>query len=281
MTVQVLPICDNTRDEAAALLKQGFPEHEPVFWDETLRMLGQHADQNDTGPIGHVMRVKDQPAGVILTIRSERASGASMTNLSSWYVDDKHRWLALHMLKRVTSDPTRTYTDFSPSAETVKLNTALGFRTTTDAIAAFPLPLTAIFGRAGAKVLPYSNRNAEALSDEDRALLVGHQRLGCLCGVLVVDGRYSPLIFIKMRRRNLNVARLVYALDRRVMIDHGAAVARFLLRSGMMVLTMHIKRGEYYRTAVVRRRTAIVQVKGDWDDWRIDKVFSELTFLPQ
>ena len=110
-------------------------------------------------------------------------------------------------------------------------------------------------------------------------MLAFHRDLGCLCGAILAERRYSPVIFSRTQKRGLPVARLVFAENHRLVADAGALIARFLLRSGVLFLTLHAGRNERMPTGFSRNRSNPVQVKGEWNAERFDQAFSELAFL--
>lgn len=279
MSVLASPIDERCLDQALSLLVEGFPERSPAFWKQALDALGDYAGKSDAGPIGYLMQVDDEAVGVILTIASWRRDDRRIVNLSSWYVRAEHRWQAARMLMQVTADKSAIYTDISPSPETARLNKALGFSTVSDCVVLLPLPLTALRGRSEGEVLRPADMPAGVLTPADEAMLALHHAAGCICAVHRTGERYTPLIFSPSRRYGRMVVRLIYAEDGKVMVESGATIARFLLRSGILALTMPATEGDHPPTARMRSIPAPVQVKGEWAQGRIDKAYSELVFL--
>ncbi|WP_204321926.1 hypothetical protein, partial [Streptococcus pneumoniae] len=78
-----------------------------------------------------------------------------VVNLSSWYIDEAHRWLAPRMLKAVISEAGTVYTDLTPSPSVVHLNGRLGLTVWTDGVLLAALPLAALhYGSAAGQVVP-------------------------------------------------------------------------------------------------------------------------------
>jgi len=272
------PIDDENLAQAALLLKKGFAERSHAFWDTSLRQLRIYAEAREAGPIGQLMMVGDTPAGVILTIGSRLADGTRVVNLSSWYVEQKYRWLAPRMLQSVVADGAAVYTDLSPSAETIRINEALGFRAVTGKLAVLFLPCTALLGGGAGAVVALADLPEGALTPDELSMLAEHRALGCLCAAIHAGGRYHPVVFNITRRKGvLPVAELVYVARSSLLGEAGAAVARFLLRSGALFLTFPSERR--LPTGIVKKRYAPFQVKGAWDADRFEQAFSELAFL--
>lgn len=281
--MRMQPIDDTCMSEAAALLSRGFPDRGPEFWNTALERLSAYRKSAKTGPIGQLMLVEEKPAGVILTIGSRRSDPnvpPNFVNLSSWYVDERYRWLAPRMLQQVVAEKSLTYTDLSPSAETRIVNERLGFTTVSEGVFLFPLPWAAIrCRRTQARVLSFSHIPKNALSDEDYAMLAQHRDLGCVAAALDVDGRHYPLLFYPTRRMGLSVARLLFAESRMLVTDNLRLIARFLLREGVLFLTVHANRDERMPGGILWSPVAPVQVKGKWHCGRVDHAFSELVLL--
>lgn len=270
---------DDSLHEAVALLSRGFPERTPGFWQTGLERLAAHRRKTNGRPIGQMMMVDGKPVGVILTIESGHRNGAqqrAVVNLSSWYIEEEHRWLAARMLSRVVADESVTYTDLSPSLETTRLNERLGFHTATQGVVLFFLPWNALTRRARGEVIPYERLPEGALADDDAVLLGHHSELGCIAGALRTAEGYHPLLFHKVRRKGLPVARAVLAPSRQFIIDNLGPIARFLLERGVPFLALH---GAPAAGGVSWNRSASVQVKGRWEDDRVDHTYSEIVFL--
>jgi hypothetical protein len=276
--MKLQPINDGCLTDASALLKRGFPERTSAFWDEGLARVAAHHKATDAGPIGYLLIVGEKAVGVILTIASRRGP-RDVVNLSSWYIDPKHRWLAARMLGNVTSRDKATYTDLTPSPESIRINESLGFTAATTGYRLFVLPLMALRGASRGRIVPFEKLRAGALSSEDRTTLARHRELGCIAAALDVGSRVHPLLFQRVRRRGLPVARLLLAEDRRLVADNIGAIARFLLRRGSPFLLVHADANERMPGGIVWNRTAPIQVRGAWERGRIDYTFSELVFL--
>lgn len=276
MTLQ--PITDELIPDAVALLSRGFPRP-PAFWETSLRRVAEYHRKTGGLQIGQLMRVDGKPVGVILTIASRRGTGSQqrdVVNLSSWYIEEPHRWLAARMLSQVIADDSVTYTDLSPSLETMKLNAQLGFQTATRGVVLFFLPWTAVTRRAQGEVVPYEYLPKGALADDDDMLVQDHRDLGCVAAALRCGGIWHPLLFHPVRRKSLPVARSVLAPSRRLLADHVGAISRFLLRRGMLFLSLL---GGTAIGGIPWNRSAPVQVKGKWEGERVDHTYSEIVFL--
>ncbi|MBX9840656.1 MAG: hypothetical protein K2Z80_02480 [Xanthobacteraceae bacterium] len=275
-------IDDTCSSAAAALLARGFPDRPTAFWEAALARLLAYGEVAKAGPIGQMMMVGDAPVGVILTIPSRRGEGSkarNVINLSSWHVDEKHRWLAPRMLQKIIADDAAIYTDLTPTPETKKINERLGFRTVGHGVMLFALPWTALTGARDGRVLPFERIPPGALSPGDQLLLAHHRDLGCIAAALETEGRCEPLLFSLTRRYGMPVARLVFAGDRHRVGRSMAAIARFLLRRGALVLAITPEGAQRLPGGVWCKQSDPVQVRGEWERGRLDQTFSEFVFL--
>ncbi len=280
--MRLKPIDDGCLSDALSLLSRGFPERTADFWNSALVRLSKYREDCGMGSIGQLMMVGDLAVGIILTIPSKRTDGRrdlSIVNLAAWYVDANYRWLALRMLHQVVADDTVVYTSLSPAAATAAINTHLGFRTATQGVIVVVLPWIGLTRLARSRVIEPVNFQDARISPVDRDMLAQHRELGCIAAVLDVDGNHYPLLFSTTRRKGLPVARLLLAESRQLIGENIAAIARFLVRRGNVLLTVHANEGDIIPGGVMRKRSAPTQVKGPWGRNQVDHAFSELAFL--
>lgn len=280
--MRLKPIDEGCLSDAAGLLTKGFPERSRDFWSAALMRLSSYRATSGVGPIGSLLMTGDTAVGIILTIPSKRYDGPheiNVVNLAAWYVDTKYRWLAPRMLRQVVADETTVYTDLSPSASTIAINTHLGFEVLTQGVIVVCLPWIAVTRRPRSRVIDFAQLPGARISQADRSMLASHGELGCIAAVLETEGGHHPLIFYATRRKGLSVARLLLAESRRLISANVAAIARFLMRRGIMLLTVHANEDDDIPGGVMWNRSAPVQVKGSWKRDRVDFAFSELALL--
>jgi len=276
------PIDRASLNDTLPLLQRGFT-HAPAFWSAALDRLKRYRAPDSGEPVAYLLDVKGESVGVILNIASERtaADGAAraIVNLSSWFIDDAHRWRAPRMLQQLTAQDGTLYTDLTPTAPVQSLIERLGFNRWTEGTLLFPLPLFA-FGRSGeAHVMPLASLPAEGLSAPVMRILADHAALDCLAAALWDGARFHPLIFSRMKRKGLPIARLLYAEDRAVVSRHIAAIARYLLREKLVVMAMTADRRERLPGSFFTRRAPPAYYKGAMSTTGIDHAYSEFVFL--
>ena len=276
------PIDRRSLDETLPLLQRGFA-HAPAFWAAALERLKRYQSAAPDTPAAYLLDVKGAPVGVILTIASARtaADGAtrSVVNLSSWFVDEADRWRARRRLQQLTASNDTLYTDLTPTVPVQSMIGRLGFSRWTEGTLLFPLPLHAI-GRAGdTHVVRFDNLPADALPAPVQRIMTDHAALGCLTAALWDGARLHPLIFSRMSRKGLPIARLLYAEDRSVVRGHMAAIARYLLREKAVLLAMSADRSERVPGSFFTQRAPPAFYKGTMNTAAIDHAYSEFVFL--
>jgi hypothetical protein len=277
------PIHGADDGEALAILSRGFPSRSREFWQSGLSRQAKYQDTAAAGPLGYLMRAAGDPAGIILTMRSVRqgpdGTARSVLNLSSWYVDEPHRWLAPRMLQKVLAENVDIFTDLTPSPPVREMVRRLGFVQRHEGVLLAPLAISALQFGGSAVIAPLDEAGAWALPVEARALLADHQALGCMVAVLTVAGRVQPLVFSPTRRKQLPSARLVYAPCVADVRDHVGVIARYLLAQGVMFLEIPANRGDTAFAAWFTTRPPPTFARGAVDPAAVDHAYSEFVFL--
>jgi hypothetical protein len=277
------PIHDGDDGEALATLSRGFPSRSREFWQSGLARQAKYQDTVASGPLGYLLRVAGAPAGIILTMRSHRpgphGSARTVLNLSSWYVDEPHRWLAPRMLQKVLAEDVDVFTDLTPSPPVREMVRRLGFIQRHEGVLLAPLAVSAFQFGGSAAIAPFDEAGAGALPAEARALLADHRALGCMVALLTVAGRVQPLVFSPTRRKHLPSARLVFAPCVADVRDHVGVIARYLLAQGVMFLEIPANRGETAFGAWFTRRPPPTFARGEVDSAAVDHAYSEFVFL--
>lgn len=277
------PIEDRDVDAAAAILSRGFPSRSATFWQSGLERLSRYHNTISATPLGYVMSVKGAPAGVILTMRSQRVGEGgqprTVLNLSSWYVDEPHRWLAPRMLQKVLAEPVDVFTDLTPSEPVREMIGRLGFVRRHEGVLMAALALSAMQFGAAASVGAADEAGMRELDPGAARLLADHLELGCIAALLRVGGSVHPLVFSPTRRKGLPSARLVYAPSQAAVRDHIGAVARYLLAQGLLFVEIPAKAGESAFGAWFTASPPPTFTRGDLPPDMVDHAYSEFVFL--
>lgn len=273
------PLDEGTVDEALALLKRGFPNRPERYWTAAFARMKAVKPPDCPWPYGFLFLWEEAPAGIILTLASDRwdeeKDHRTVVNLSSWYVDEKVRCLANRMLKRVIEFHDSTFTDLTATSSVSKINKRLGFTPWTSHTLYLFLPAALLTPRRkDTTVTPLYRCARDAIGPATRMLLEKHAELGCETPVLVTKNGCHPLVFVPARRKGIPVVRLIYAEDRRAVLENIGAVARFLLRKGFRILVLDGEASER-PPGVVYRKEQMTWYRGKMNRLSTDYAFSE------
>ena len=281
--MQVRPIEPTDIGTAAALVERGFAKPPMSTWPEFLNRLVNLEDRQLAGPIGYLLRKDNSDVGIILTLRSRRhqdcGATADVVNLSSWYIDEPHRWYAPMMLKKILRDKSAVFTDLTASEEVRKMLPALKFQTWTEGVLTTSLPQTIARFRRDASISSFDRLDADQLDAAQQAILHDHQTLGCISCVLSVNGTDHPLIFKTRYRRGIPHAYLIYARDRAVVMSALGNICLHLLGHGHFLVAMDCNENECVGAGLFRRTAWHKYFAGPGNPQGIDYAYSELVYL--
>jgi hypothetical protein len=277
------PIGFQSLDEALPLLSHGFPEHPHSFWTAGLARLKRHGAADPASQLGYLLHVDGRDVGVILTIPSTRTKGAeprmAVVNLSSWYIDERHRWRGPRMLQQVVANESTLYTDLTATKPVRAMIGRFGFRSWTEGTLIFPLPVFAIRPAGNAQIVPFHKLGADALEPEARRMLEDHASIGCIAAALDDNETLQPLIFSRTTRRGLPIARLIYAENLTAVTRNMAAISRFLLREKALLLAIKANPGDRIAGSIFMPRSSPAFFKGKTAPPQCDLAYSEYAFL--
>ncbi len=225
------------------------------------------------GPVGQILRVKGEAAGIMLTIRSRRAEGGTVVNLSSWYVEPRYRLLGPRMLTRILDEPADRFTDLTPSPVVTDMIGRFGFVQRHAGALLVALPVAALSPARGVRIVDGAPDAADA------PLLAGHSDLGCIVLRLVSETGETPLVVSVAQRRGLPVARLVYAKDLAAVHAAIGPLARLLLARGLPLLEMPANPGDRVPGGWFTHRARPTFVRGAPPAADVDHAYSEFVFL--
>lgn len=267
------PIERHRLEKANALLARGFPMRTPAFWARGLDRLMAHHHAEGLGPVGQILTVKGEPAGIMLTIRSRRADGGTVVNLSSWYVEPRYRLLGPKMLTRILDEPADRFTDLTPSPAVTDMIGRFGFVQRHAGALLVALPVAALSPAGGVRIVESPPDAADA------SLLAGHKDLGCLVMRVASDEGETPLVISVAHRRGLPVARLVYAQDLAAVRAAIGPLARHLLARGLPLLELPANPGDRVPGGWFNTRARPTFVRGAPPAAEVDHAYSEFVFL--
>lgn len=273
-------ITDRSVAEAHSLLVEGFPARSPAFWRNGLARIWKFHAERELGAVGSILRVGQEAAGVILTLRSKRTAASGRrahlaVNLSSWYVRPRYRILARQMLRDVLAEPVDLFTDFTPIPSVVELLKNSGFTQRQEGTMLVPLPALAL-ARSG------SSRVRGAYQDYDRSLAVliaDHVALGGIACMLIANEQAQPLMFARAKCKGVPAARLVYAADMNGFKENIGGIARYLMSRGCVVLEMPANPDDEIFCGRYSHGRRPVFYKGEMPRADVDQAYSEFVLL--
>lgn len=206
----------------------------------------RHADSLCTQHAGWVLNNNGEDQGVMLTLRSERnwrGSSRTLVGLSSWFVQESARHLAVRMLRQIVRERDCVFVDTSPTDSVAKISRLLKMARIGSGTVRMNLGRTALH-RDNARLVPFQ-QFAGQLDDSVLARsLADHHRWGFLIIGVEVDGQTHPLVFERRRLRRIVPAfHLVYAQDLSVVHRARGSLSRRLLAAGGALLDV-VDRGE-------------------------------------
>lgn len=280
------PLLETDFPLAASLLHEGFPHQDVAFWAAALQRLLRYGENAAAGvPLGWFLLHEGQPVGVVLTPATLRrwpdGRRETIVNFSSWYVQPAFRFRAFLMLRKLVADESRAYTDFTPTPEVQAMLLKLGFAAINPGVSILPTLLWAWLpaGGPGASRVRVLGPD-EALPDcgLTRAQVEAHRELGCLPLVVEVPGHTQLVVCRRTRWRGLAVAQLVYAESLTALLQHRGALARCLLREGLVLFVHDARSTQASWRSWFRRRDVWFCRGANWAD-RCDALASELCLV--
>jgi hypothetical protein len=266
-----------------SLLQRGFPHRSPQFWKSALDRVVRFNRRNGHDQYGQLLIVRDEPAGVMLTLTSEAEKPGGerykLTNLSSWYVEPKHRLLAPIMLQKLVRPGDQVFTDLTPSDRVMPMLPMLGFKPLNAGLTAIALPLAALGRKHESHVRDFKASGSD-FAPVTCARIEGDMAFGATASVQETRGKAFPLLFLSRKLRGLPVAQLIYCEDNALFVEDIVTVARYLLKKGYLVLVMDIPLNQKIPGAHFLKR-GLKFAKGGCFDNRTDYAGSELLVVGQ
>ncbi len=180
------------------------------------------------------------PVGAILVISSTTRAGGVSTircNLSSWYVSPAFRSFAHLFISRILKNKDVTYINVSPAPNTLPIIEVQGFsRYCSGQFIAFALPFARSRDRR-VTVAPVDALSDPHLDPFERDLLQSHAKYGCMSVWCITPEGAHPFVFrLRVIRRFVSVAQLVYCRDIDEFIRFARPIGRFLARRGIFAV---------------------------------------------
>ena len=267
--------------EAVSLLCEGFPGRDASFWNAGLNRWSELVGDPFAEPLGILTVDKNGDAhSVLLTFRTPETWAADQqVNFSSWYVREKYRAFAPFVLKRLSDDETKAFTDFTPSTPVQQMLRGLGYTEHHVQQLGFWTPLQAV--RKGPVVLGMSEAMPYFLDEPGLTrALTDHVKLGCIVLGIQTSSGVSPIVLrTKMRKRAVRCAEIIYCRDTALIAANLPGISRQLLKTGVLVLEGDFPVSTELPSAFFDWGVTSKFVKGQWQQRQINYLYSEVPVL--
>jgi hypothetical protein len=192
-------ISESDAPALAELLAKGFPDRKAEYWRDALDTLAHREAPEGYPRFGYLLEHEGTPVGVLLMIFTRFSGSRIRCNISSWYVDEAYRGYASLLIAAAVRHKDVTYVNISPAPHTWRVIEAQGFRRYCNGqMLVFP----ALGGwAANARVKPFDKSldYGDALSAEERDLLLAHVARGCLALIVHEKQEAHPFVFLSRR----------------------------------------------------------------------------------
>lgn len=218
----------------AELLAKGFPERSRSYWLRALEILAQRDAPESYPRFGYLLEHEGTPVGVILMIFTRLGEGRIRCNISSWYVEERHRGYASLLIAAAVRHKDVTYVNISPAVHTWRVIEAQGFRRYCDGQMLTIPALSRWAPNARARIFDARRDYGDGLSAQERDLLTSHVEHGCLAFVVQEKRQAHPFVFQprRMLKGLLPTLQLIYCRDLADFQKFAGPLGRELLRRG-------------------------------------------------
>lgn len=188
--------------DAAALselLARGFPDRPASYWLRAFDTLARRDAPPGYPRFGYLLENNGVPIGAMLMIFTRLGAAHIRCHVSTWHVEEAFRAYASLLISAAVRHKDVTYINASPATHALPVFEAQGFRRY---CAGQMLTLPA-FGRwaSNTRARPFDPRRdyGDALSPEERSILISHVAHGCLAIVVHEKRDAHPFVFLPRR----------------------------------------------------------------------------------
>jgi hypothetical protein len=236
-------IGDNDLDGLIRLLTKAFPKRTRSYWAHAMQQLATRAKPESYPRFGYLLEIDSTLVGVILLIFStQNAYGKTHVkcNVSTWYVDPRHRAYASLLVASSLRHKDVTYINISPADHTWAIIEAQGFTCyCSGEIIAIPA-LSPQVANTRVHTFDPSRDYGPALSEEERDILIAHVDYGCVAIIATEQGKANPFAFLPRRsfRGILPTLQLVYCRNVRDFARLAGPIGRTLIKRGSLFVRL-------------------------------------------
>lgn len=208
-------IAESDAPALAGLLTRGFPDRTHDYWRRALATLARRDAPEGYPRFGYMLEHDGAPVGVLLMIFTRFGDKQIRCNISSWYVDEPYRGYASLLIAAAVRHKDVTYVNISPATHTWQVIEAQGFRRYCDGqMLAIPA-LSSWTANARARAFDKKRDYGDALTPQERDLLIAHVERGCLAYIVHEKREAHPFVFLPRRliKGLFPTLQLVYCRD--------------------------------------------------------------------
>lgn len=230
-------IAESDAPSLVELLARGFPDHSRDHWTQALEKLATRETPANYPRFGYMLEADGAAVGVILMIFTSWGPTEAphvRCNLSSWYVDERFRGFASLLIAAAARHKEVTYVNVSPATHTWPVIEAQGFRRYAEGQMLTIPALSRWTAGARARAFDRTRDYGDALSAEERDLLIFHADHGCISLVVHAKKEAHPFVFLPRHilKGLLPTLQLVYCRDIAEFQRFAGPLGRELLRRG-------------------------------------------------
>jgi hypothetical protein len=227
-------IAESDAPALAALLTRGFADRANDYWRHALATLVSRDAPEGYPRFGYMLEHEGAPVGVLLMIFTRFGDKQIRCNISSWYVDEPYRGYASLLIAAAVRHKDVTYVNISPATHTWRVIEAQGFRRYCDGQMLAMPALSSWTANARARVFDRKRDYGDALTAQERDLLIAHVERGCLAYIVHEKREAHPFVFLPRRliKGLFPTLQLAYCRDIVDFQRFAGPLGRELLRQG-------------------------------------------------
>jgi hypothetical protein len=228
------------------LLVRSFAHSSRDAWRRALERIRQHSGVAGYPPLGYLLDCDGSTVGVLLLIFAtleENGKTCVRCSVSSWCVAPEFRPYAGMLVSQALKRREVTYINATPAPHTWPILEAQGYcRYSSGRFVSIPALHRAPTG-CFVKAFTPLMQPGEDLTPFEVALLVEHQRMGCLSLVCTIDGRRSPFVFLPRRKRRIiPYVTLIFCRSIKDFVHCAGPLGRALLARGFVLAKVDVDR---------------------------------------
>ena len=232
MPVRCRKITKSDIDGIILLLKKGFAQRDPNFWNRAIQRLDDHQSPPNVPKYGYVLENNGSLVGLLLLIHSAGENGIRCYT-SGFYVEPGFRPYGPLLDAVATARKDVTYINITALAQTRELMEPLGFAPYVQGSYIFVPALCR--AQHGVRVTEI----VEDLPAWEAKLLRDHAGYGCLSLVCLTPEGAHPFVFAQRKRRGVRLGRLTYCRSQEDFVRFAGSLGRYLASRRFFLVSLN------------------------------------------